>query len=217
MKNLSFLFCLLLSSSIIFVGCKDKETPPEPTPNYPTTDEGVNINGVIWATRNVAAPGTFALKPEDFGMFYQWNRRVGWSSTEPLKGSNNAKTWDTSVPGGTVWEQANDPCPKGWRVPTFDELQSLIAHFTWKDKNGVTGLLLGEAPNQIFLPAAGWRYQEDGKLSSSMNLGYYWSNSKSGDGWAWGFEFSGQDGGYYRMTTAFQASGRSIRCVKSTE
>lgn len=35
------------------------------------TDEGVEINGLIWATRNVDAPGTFAKNPEDYGMYYQ--------------------------------------------------------------------------------------------------------------------------------------------------
>ena len=211
MKNLSFLFCLLLSG-LIFVGCSKKD---DPAPNYPTTDEGVKINGVVWATRNVAAPGTFAFKPEDTGMYYQWNRRVGWSSTDPLKGSNNATAWDNSIPGGTEWAQSNDPCPKGWRVPTYDELQSLLdTRGALKIQNDVTGYPFGTAPNQIFLPAASWRYQENGTLSSSIILGCYWSNSRSGDEWAWGLEFTGMES---RMATASQASGRTIRCVKSTE
>ena len=49
-----------------------------------TTDEGVEIDGIIWATRNVDAPGTFAENPEDTGMLFQWNRRVGWSATDPI-------------------------------------------------------------------------------------------------------------------------------------
>jgi len=40
-------------------------------------ETGVVINGVKWATRNVDKPGTFVANPEDFGMLYQWNRRVG--------------------------------------------------------------------------------------------------------------------------------------------
>ena len=32
--------------------------------NSNVTDKGVVINGVKWATRNVATPGTFAANPE---------------------------------------------------------------------------------------------------------------------------------------------------------
>jgi len=212
MKNLSLLFCLLLSSSLIFVGCK-KDDNSDPATNYPTTDEGVEINGVVWATRNVAAPGTFVFKPEDTGMYYQWNRKVGWSSTDPLQSSNNAKVWDNSIPEGTEWEQANDPCPKGWRVPTYDELQSLLnTRGAWKLQNNVVGYPFGEAPNQIFLPAGSWRYQVDGTLSNSLVLGYYWSNIRSADQWAWGLYFIHTEA---RMETAVRASGRTVRCVKN--
>ncbi|MDR1808976.1 MAG: hypothetical protein LBR34_01040, partial [Prevotella sp.] len=66
----------------------------------PNTD-GVVINGVCWATRNVDAPGTFAETPESAGMFYQWNRSLGWSSSNPLVNSNGGTTWDNSAPSGT--------------------------------------------------------------------------------------------------------------------
>ena len=47
----------------------------------------VIINGVKWATCNVDAPGTFAAAPESAGMFYQWNRKIGWSATDPMGGT----------------------------------------------------------------------------------------------------------------------------------
>ena len=34
----------------------------------PTTDPGVMINGIKWATRNIDEPGTFADNPEDVGI-----------------------------------------------------------------------------------------------------------------------------------------------------
>ncbi|MCL2510946.1 MAG: hypothetical protein FWF09_02730 [Bacteroidales bacterium] len=40
-----------------------------------------------WAIWNVDKPGTFAAKPEDAGTFYQWNRKIGWSSTNPMVNS----------------------------------------------------------------------------------------------------------------------------------
>ncbi len=44
-----------------------------------TSDIGVEINGITWATSNVDASGTFAQKPEDAGKLYQWNRSVAYS------------------------------------------------------------------------------------------------------------------------------------------
>ena len=57
-------------------------------------DEGVVINGVKWATRNVDKPGTFAANPENAGMLFQWNRRVGWSANDPMVNSNGDVTWN---------------------------------------------------------------------------------------------------------------------------
>ena len=50
------------------------------TTAFAQEETGVEINGVTWATRNVDAPGTFAAKPEDMGMFYQWNSKVSWTT-----------------------------------------------------------------------------------------------------------------------------------------
>ena len=108
-------------------------------------DEGVVINGVRWATRNVDAPGRFAANPEDTGMFYRWGRRVGWSSTDPIINSNGGRNWSNPFDEHwyRTWEKENDPCPTGWRVPTVAELHSLnsagsIPVANWND----TGVIL---------------------------------------------------------------------------
>ena len=173
------------------------------------TQGGVVINGIEWATRNVDAPGTFAGSPEESGMFYQWNRRIGWCAIipgerEPVAG------WDYSNPPGTVWTRANDPCPPGWRVPTYVELESLWdAGSTWTTQNGVGGLIFGTAPNQIFLPAAGARCCCSGELHSVGTNGFYWSSTQGGttsawslhlNSWRWSFNYS-------------RTIGLSVRCV----
>ncbi len=68
---------------------------PSPSPG------GALINGVYWAGRNVDAPGTFTTSPENYGMFYQWNRKKGWPST------GSVSDWDESVSSGDTWEAAN--------------------------------------------------------------------------------------------------------------
>jgi hypothetical protein len=107
----------------------------------------VVINGVKWATRNVDMPGTFAAKPEDSGMFYQWGRPIGWSSTDPLISSNGEPIWNNlPYEDGTsyTWDKENDPCPLGWRVPTISELNSLIETASeWTTINGVSGWIFG--------------------------------------------------------------------------
>ena len=142
-------------------------------------DEGVVINGVRWATRNVDAPGTFAVSPESTGMFYQWNRRRGWAAR------GNVTGWDRSIPTGDTWERENDPCPEGWRVPTSRELAGLlysagdVFSIRWTTKNGVRGVFFGTAPYQIFLPIAGSRRYTDGMLRGVRDWywGIYWSNT----------------------------------------
>ena len=139
-------------------------------------EQGVEINGVVWATRNVDMPNTFAATPEDYGMLYQWNRNIGWSSTDPMINSNGGNVWDNTV-SGTTWEAANDPCSTGWRVPTISEIQSLVgAGSVWTALNGVFGRLFGSGNNTIFLPAAGYRHY-NGALFTTFEWGIYWSSS----------------------------------------
>ena len=77
------------------------------------SQSSVIINGVIWSTRNVDSPGNFAANATDAGMFYQWNRKIGWSSTNPLKSLPSSSSWDKTTPTGTSWTNGKDPCPTG--------------------------------------------------------------------------------------------------------
>jgi len=177
----------------------------EDNENTSTTDKGVVINGIRWATRNVGAPGTFADKPEDAGMFYQWNRRTAWTTT-----NENVSGWDDSDASGTKWTKDNDPSPVGWRVPTEEELFSLAkAPNMWTTINGVRGRLLGTAPNQIFLPAVGNRRGSINGIYGAGSDGRYWS-SNANSNYAWEFIF---DSRRVDMYDGLRRNGESIRCV----
>jgi len=137
----------------------------------------VEINGVRWAKCNVNTPGTFTGSPERAGMFYQWNRDIGWSSTNPMINSNGGTVWDGSVPTGTTWEATNNPCPTGYRVPTRAEFQSLVsAGSGWVSMNDAVGRIFGISDNEIFLPAIGSRLS-NGMLDTSVT-GFYWSSTE---------------------------------------
>jgi len=206
MRKLPHIFSLLLLFVFIFSSCSLFHSGTEVDNK---TDEGVVINGIRWATRNVDMPGTFAANPEDAGMFFQWNRRKGWAVTG-YEYPNSIPGWDNSTPTGTAWYAENDPCPEGWRVPTREELESLYyASSEWTTKNGVNGRLFGIAPNQLFLPAARCRYSA-GALSTVGGWGCYWSSSANSarNGWFLHF-FSGGS----RVGTLTRVHGFSVRCV----
>ena len=179
-----------------------------------TKEDGVVINGVRWATRNVDAPGTFAQNPEDAGMFFQWNRRKGWNATD-----EEVEGWDSSISEGTKWYAENDPCPDGWRVPTYDELRSLVSlaytSIFLTTKNGIDGLLFGNAPNQIFLPAVGFRSPfHNGALRSTGRSARFWSNTAvyEFEFDAWNLPFNIDAVGVGLNFSRF-SWGFSIRCV----
>ena len=102
------------SSSLKIKTIAVEETIKAELPYDPLTmDEGVVINGVKWATRNIAAPGTFAATTEDAGMFYKWNNKKAWATI-----GDEVTDWDNSIYDGDAWVKSNDPSPAGWHVPT---------------------------------------------------------------------------------------------------
>jgi len=166
--------------------------------------ECVWINGVCWAPCNVDRPGTLVENPEDAGMLYRFNINIGWSSTS-LVDSNGGTTWSSSAypPGITTWEKANDPSPAGYRVPTLEELQTLLdgtkVTSTWTTQNGKPGRRFTDRTtgNSIFMPAVGFRDADSGSLNVSGTYGYYWSNNK---------QSVGNNGAYYMYFTSGSAT-----------
>jgi uncharacterized protein (TIGR02145 family) len=174
--------------------------------------EYVEINGVKWATRNIDEPGTFAANPESPGMLYQWNRKTAWSATGEITG------WDSSIPSGDSWEAENDPSPAGYRVPTFTEIQSLLedakVSSEWTTVNGVTGRKFADKTtgNSIFLPAVGYRDDNDGKLNDVGVDGRYWSSMTNVhyESYAYSLMFLSS---FANWTEYYRAGGLSVRPV----
>ena len=151
--------------------------PSNPNPFPPTFDEGVIINGVKWATRNVAEPGLFATDPEDAGMFYQWNRKKAWS---PACKATDMTDDFYNLTSGEFWEEANDPTPAGWRIPATSDFTKLCdkskVNNEWVIVNGKNGRRFTdkETGNSIFLPAVG--SIRGGGKNLTPNHGYYLTN-----------------------------------------
>jgi len=181
-------------------------------PSLECSQECIMINGVCWATCNVDMPGTFVSQPSDAGMFYQWGSNVGWSSTDPLIASDGINTWRSLCESGSVWLPQKDPCPAGWRVPTYQELYSLSgSNGYWGILNGINGRFFGEG--QLFLPIVGTRGRLDGELSyDASTRGFYWSSTYSSGTHAYDLYLlliTNSIG----ISTNYRDFGMSIRCV----
>jgi len=220
-RVLSKTFCsVMIALAIVCFASCEQENEDEDNNNSGggggTTNVGVVINGVRWATSNVDVPGTFAENPEDAGMFYQWNRKVGWSSALPMINSNGETTWDNSWPSGDSWEKANDPCPEGWRVPTFHEVLSLLNYDKVSNErttlNGVNGRKFTDRTtgNTLFLPAAGYRTGNAGTLFDTGTEGNYWSSTQIDSDFAYTLRFYSDYAGWDYNN---RSHGFSVRCV----
>ena len=110
-----------------------------------------------------------------------------------------------------------DPCPEGWRVPTYAELDELNNNYSsFMTVGGQKGrylcgdyTYLDNAP-QIFFPAAGYRSDDGGSARDRGYQGYYWS-SRLYDTLANRLFFYGSD---VTMGSGFRARGFSVRCVQ---
>ena len=113
--------------------------------------------------------------------------------------------------GYFTWNQAQNACPPGWRMPTQAELQSLVnTGSSWITRNGVNGRLFGSVPNQIFLPAAG-DICSVGINTSLGAWGCYWSSMPSGTDSARALTFSSDSSAVNNdFIRGFQFS---VRCV----
>jgi uncharacterized protein (TIGR02145 family) len=131
------------------------------------------------------------------------------------------------VPNDAFWNSGTeeapvktdtDPCPAGWRVPTYKELNKLRQNSLWatNDEGQEGRFFSGEytfiegAPN-VFFPAAGSRYYYDGSAYNRGYYGNYWS-SKPDNGNACNLYFS--DGGANMNYHRYRAYGSSVRCVQ---
>ena len=114
-----------------------------------------------------------------------------------------------------------DPCPDGWRVPTYAELDDLRQNkssWTTNDKNQEGYWLSGQSSYtssvpQVFFPAAGYRYYNDGSANPRGNFGSYWSSRPSSN-YAYYLDFYDGNSG---MNDYNRANGYSVRCVQATD
>ena len=205
-----------------------KDTPED---DHEYVDLGLP-GGVLWATCNVGAD-----KPEESGLYFAWGETKGyakgeshsfdWANYDLCNGSSSTMTkYCTSssygiVDNHSVLEAKDDAATAnwgaGWRMPTLQEIKDLYdSKYTtteWVTVNGVSGRKITSKSNgnNIFLPAAGFRYVTS--LSSEGSYGYYWSSSLytyySDNAYGLYFNSGGID-----CASSNRYCGRSVRAVR---
>jgi uncharacterized protein (TIGR02145 family) len=109
-----------------------------------------------------------------------------------------------------------DPCPSGWRVPTYDELIALRANYSWSTKDNQSGsYFVGEYTYidglpQVFFPAAGERNFSNGNAYDRGSFGRYWSSKPGGYGACYLSFYDGDT----NVSSTHCANGNSVRCVQ---
>ena len=172
------------------------------------------INGACWMTQNLRLSSGRTLTPANSNVDRNWSFPI-----TQLDGSNPSFTApqttissNTSYGGyynycaasaGTVCNDTTeqdadqDICPKGWRLPTLDEM------------DGITGTSYVSA----FSPVYSGIY-EDGSLFVTGSYGYWWSSTavlSNGQERLRYFDGSLDTSGY-----SYRDLGYSVRCIRSS-
>ena len=131
---------------------------------------------------------------------------------------NDPTRWNSGTSSEPV-KTKNDPCPKGWRVPTIDELSHLINHKYWsKNDSNLNGYYFSgdykykDGYPGVFLSVTGLRYWEGYEVDYVGEGGFYWS-STSKDYQAMSLNFFLD---FCETASAYRGNGYPVRCVQET-
>ncbi|MGY0407794.1 MAG: hypothetical protein ACWIPJ_05490, partial [Polaribacter sp.] len=165
-----------------------------------------------------------------YGSLYQWGRLsdghelINWSSptvgtpvntSTSTKATTNTPTSASFITSSSDWlvpknnalwqgeAGTNNPCPVGYRVPTFEEQR------IWVRDARITNITKA-ASSTLGLTAAGLRSDTTAELSNSGSIGYYITSSVNGSNV------------FYRLfltsvvtSSSSRAKGASVRCIKN--
>ena len=225
------IICVIFLSvlSVFVVGCKkDNNDTNGNYDGHEYVDLGLP-SGTLWATCNVGAN-----KPEETGYYFAW----GETETKDIYDWKQYKysafidddfkltkyCTDSScgyygfVDSLTVLEPVDDVVladwGSNWRMPTAEEFNELYQNttFTWTTVNGVGGrLAVGSNGNSIFLPATGFRLDDE---LICAGLGIYWSSSLQTTSQVAGWSLHFDDVNCHVCGTYERSRGHCVRAVR---
>lgn len=145
--------------------------------------------GRVWLDRNLGATQVASSSTDaaSFGDLYQWGRgtdghekrtstSISTVSTKDTPGhgffiNGNSFNWQSPV-NTELWQGVdgkNNPCPKGFRLPTIEEFEAEVV--LWNSQNAA-----GALASSLKLPIAGRRHT-NGSIYSVGSNGMYRTNS----------------------------------------
>ena len=183
------------------------------------------ITGEIWMDRNLGASqvATSSTDAAAYGDLYQWGRGTDGhesptsNTTSTLSSSdtpehadfitNTTSPFDWRSPqNDNLWQGVsgiNNPCPSGYRIPTYYEWEAERA--SWSSNNAAGAFA---SPLKLTLP--GYRSGNDGLLDNVDTHACYWSSSVYGNQSQRLYFFSG----WAMMGGGNRTFGYSVRCIK---
>lgn len=139
--------------------------------------------------------------------------------------SNTSSPFDwTSSPSSSLWNSGNestpvkahnDPCPTGWRVPTYNEFDCLLTDYEsitkTTNEDGLAGYWINfpENPKLLFFTLGG-SYTRGGYGNGRGKWAGYWSSNTYGDNAR--FLYINTDG--IELSDTNRTCGYNVRCVK---
>ena len=125
--------------------------------------QAVSIDGKLWMTRN--------LNYEMSGSWIYNNIPT------------NAKTFGRLY----TWEAAQQACPDGWRMPTMEDWEELIAYLG--GYGYAYSKLIDGGSTGFEAQLGGWYNQEQYKFNRQGLVGLYWTGSEGANDSAWRYKF----------------------------
>jgi uncharacterized protein (TIGR02145 family) len=161
-------------------------------------DVGTRINGSLDQTNNSTIEkycyDDESSNCEKYGGLYQWNEAMQYITTEGAQGI----------------------CPKGWRIPTKEELSTLetsVNKHGNKLKSKGQGSRSGAGTNTSEFSALLSGYRYDGACYYLGDYTRFWSSSENDTTYAKNMNLDKVDS-YIEQLTNSKADGYSVRCLK---
>jgi uncharacterized protein (TIGR02145 family) len=181
--------------------------------------------GKCWMDRNLGALRVAEAfnDPKAYGDLYQWGRindghekrnseKITARSDTDNPGHNKFignSDW-RETPNDQLWQGENginNPCPKGWRLPTANQWKEEMETWISKDRQGAYN-------SPLKLTAGGLRYNISAEIVWEDRFGEYWSSSVGPNDTSLWLQFLDHEAD---IVTNLRGFGLSIRCVRAKE